>query len=372
MKIKSEDFIRNSGIINEFYNSSLDKYRSITIDFSEGYYYLTGISNTYARFKFDIEEFEDLNLVFDSKKFLALCGMYEEIELLKIGDADYTFIVQEEEFKLEHFTDVFFNKEIFNKEQESVNTVIVDSELYSVMKKSTSYIGSQISLINHVINITNNIAMFRSESNDVYFNKLSKEYKNFTLTKENITFIEKLGIGTEINEYKKTYRLIKDDGIIFMPKVSFDKEAGFGELQGKVFTELYSHPNSYFTINKGEFESVLKSLSPFLADVINSSLYFHVENDNLFIEVKSNDHIKMKLKVYESALDDDFEFILDLSNISKHLKILEGEEITLQVSNKMVINPRGTEIESSLCNIFTDSNESEHMVFFRLRDNVVS
>lgn len=377
VKFNSIDFLKNNKVIGDYYFAKNPKTSSLYIDFDKKNYYIqissNGIQFGKIKMEFDFEGDvpEDFKQIYmDSKKFYGMCELHDEI-YISFDNDKVIFYNDDNVYDLNVDVDPCeFNFDMFENDIESEDIVVVNDDFFYSVKKAFKYlsINELANPIYRTVFINNNYLFSRSENNEVFETKVNMP--NMFLSFELIEFILHCGIDSNIIFYDKFERIISKNMDVILTKHVLPDSFSPPNFQSDTFKEFYYH-DTFFKVDVSDFEIFLKQFKIFYGELPNKIFYLQFDGNKLTCEIKSqSNNITRIFEVNESNIPEDFRFIFDAEVILKALTILEGEEATIMVSNKIVEHKKNdvvAEIETEVCNIFMDGDDTEHIVFKRYK-----
>jgi hypothetical protein len=374
-KLQSKDFLVNESLINDNYFNKTQKTSSIFMDFNKKVYYIQvsydGVITSKVKMAFDYEGEipEECSQFFvDSKKFLAICSIYDEI-IMKVENNEIIFHNDEDYYNLNVVIDPYeFQFDVFENEIPE-EVIIMGEEEYYALEKAIKYIPliEKASYGSSTVFIRSGRMFSRSTNNEVFESITALPDMDLSYTA--VQFILSCGIDTRVNMTDKYEQIFNENiNAIITKRVEADV-FNAPDFQSKNFIESYYH-ESMFTVNKLKFMNFLKTLKLFYNELPNKIIHMHIEDRELHCYIKSIQTVVNRTFTVEdiNKIDKDFVFILDAEILIKALNVLKGENATIMVSNKEITREIRGEVqtfETPLCNIYMDMNPSEHIVFRR-------
>lgn len=380
MKIVTKSVRNNHSLINRAYSSQDTVNQLILLDFENGKGYMKSTNKVHLSFNIEVQDYNSEicdRLLTDASKFLTICNMYDELEVV-LQEDKVVFKNNSNEFQLSYFEDVkIIPTDLFTKDYEILNDIEITENLLRSFKKASSYLSKDDNanpVYKHVF-----IEEGKLVAMDEAFNILVialEGYDNCAIYRDVLDYLAILHISSNEDSEEttestirlkisdKSYILETNDGtkIIFPLIVDVQCPA----IMSEDFNDFCTH-ETMFKVNKKAIIDFLMSVKPFTSDLNNNSLYLTLNNDILTLSTNGKDKISVNFKVLENkGLTKDFTFIFEGILFPRNIKNLEGDEITIEVSGGVKMN-KGKEKETILCRMYSDESK-EKIIFKRLSD----
>lgn len=371
MKIKTESIKSKSNILNKAYSTGDSINMLILLDFENEKAYMKSVNGIHISFDFEVEEYDkDIcdKIITDASKFLTICTMYDDLEVVLNSEEKIVFKNGENDFQLSYFEDTnIIPTSLFTKDYDIEVEISLNDDLVKVLKKASTYLSKDDNsnpVYRHVF-IEDGTMVAMSEESNILMTKI-EGYDDCKLYRDVLDYITLLhtDIAMNLSISEKNYILECGDIKIIFPHIL---DVKCPPVLSEKFSEFSEHETN-FTVNKLEILKFLSSVKPFTSDLINNSLYLTVKDNNLILSTTGKDKITINFEVKENiGLTEDFTFIFEGNHFPRNIKNIEGELVTIEVGNKILPNTKGEEKEAILCQMYSEK-EKEKLVFKRLSD----
>lgn len=385
MKIVTRSVRSSNSLINKAYSNQKTVNQLILLDFENSKGYMKSTNNVHLSFDVDVEDFDSnicTRLLTDASKFLSICNMYDELEVV-LKDGKVVFKKGNNIFQLSSFEDTkIIPTELFSKEYDTVNEIIVTDELAKSLKKTGSYLHKDDSNYVHRHVFIEDSRIFAMDENFNVMVRTLEGYENCAIYRDVLDYITILNAsqpqpttskeGDSEEEAEDIALRLKISDSNYILSNSFGVKIIFPHIKDIVCPPLfadnlvasYTHDSS-FKVNKKSIIEFLASVKPFTSDLVNNSLYMSLKDNILTLSTNGKDKISVTFEVLENnGIPEDFTFIFEGNFFTKNIKNIDGDEITIEVSNKLVRNSRGAEQEAILCRMYSDE-DTEIIIFKR-------
>ena len=380
MKIVTRNVRSSSLLINRAYSNSDTVNTLVLLDFEKGKGYMKSTNRVHLSFDIEVSDYDEsicTRLLTDASKFLSICNMYDELEVV-LKDEKVVFKNGANIFQLSSFEDVkIIPTELFSKDYETVNDIVITDELVKSLKKASSYLNKDDNS-NHVyrhVFIEEGKLLAIDESFNIMISAL-EGYENCAIYRDVLDYLTILNtlqpqagkdeepINLELKISTTNYVLDNNLGTkIILPHI---RDIECPQIMTEEFSDFYTH-ETFFKVNKKDMLDFLTSVKPFTSDLSNNSLYMSLKGDILTLSTNGKDKISVNFTVLENnGVPEDFTFIFEGTHFPRNIRNLEGEEITIEVADGEKLN-KGTMKEAILCQIYSDKDK-EKIIFKRLSD----
>ncbi len=370
MKIKTESVTKFSNVINRAYSNSNSIHQLVLLDFENEKAYMKSTNGIHISFDITVEGYDESicdRLITNASKFLSVCNMYEELEVISKEDK-ILFSSGNNEFQLSSFEDTqIIPTQLFDLEYESEARLVLNEDLVKAFKKSATYLSKDDNsneVYRHVF-VEDETMVVMSEEFNILITAVEgvSDCKIYRDVLDYVNIINSLSDDIILDISDKNY-ILKSKGVKVISPLITNGE--LPEVLSDEFMDFCSHETS-FTVDKVKLLNFLTSVKPFTNELVNNSLYFTMKDNQLTLATKGNDKIKVDFEVNENiGLTEDFTFIFEGNFFARNIKNMEGETVTIEVGNEVKEN-KGQEKEAVLCFMYSEKDK-EKLVFKRLSE----